>query len=450
MATTDVLVVEETPLRLKTKKRLFLRRPEFWMVLAAFVIRLAVMSFLYQERLNPDRDHWHFAGETGRIAKSIVEGRGFSSPLHADTGPTAWMTPLYPLLVAGVFKTFGIYTKASALVMLSLDNLFSALTCLPVFLITRKRFGDHAAQWAGWIWAFFPYAIYFSADFIWATTLTTLMLAWIFYSALSLMETASLRTWAGFGLLCGISALIDPVALSVAAPLAAWMVLGRAHERSKWIAPAVTALAVFAVVVSPWFIRNYQVFHKIIPFRDNIGLELYVGNNGETWHFAPGGFHPSDTPREWEEYQLEGELNYMQHKRVQALAFIEAHPGFFLRISLRRAFYMWTNFWSFSRRYLQAEPADPLNIFLCTMLTVFALAGLWRAFKEHWQATMPFAIALFCFPLVYYITHPEDYYRRPIDPVFVVLAVYAIHELFQRRGSGTAKDTKAMELASIV
>lgn len=39
---------------------------------------------------------------------------------------------------------------------------------------------------------------------------------------------------------------------------------------------------------------------------------------------------------------------------------------------------------------------------------------------------MPFAIALFCFPLVYYITHPEDYYRRPIDPIFVVLMVGAI------------------------
>jgi hypothetical protein len=28
------------------------------------------------------------------------------------------------------------------------------------------------------------------------------------------------------------------------------------------------------------------------------------------------------------------------------------------------------------------------------------------------------------FPLVYYLTHPEDYYRRPIDPLFVVLGVY--------------------------
>lgn len=410
------------------------------MVLVALVLRLAVVAFLYPERLNPDRDHWRFAGETGRIARSLAEGRGFSSPLHADTGPTAWMTPLYPLLLAGVFKAFGVYTKASALVMLSLDSLFSALTCVPVFLIARRTFGEQVALWAGWTWAFFPYAIYFSADFIWATTLTTLMLAWIFHAALFLDEFASVLRWAGFGLLCGVSALVDPVVLSIAVPITAWMLFRRARQRLRWLLPGAAAVVLFAAVVAPWFIRNYRAFHTVIPFRDNIGLELYVGNNGETWHFAPGGFHPSDTPREWTEFQQSGELKYMQHKRSQAIEFIQAHPGFFLRLSLRRALYMWTNFWSFSDRYLQAEPTDPFNIFLCTTLTILALLGLRLAFREDWVSAMPFAAALFCFPLVYYITHPEDYYRRPLDPIFVVLAVAGIvHFLAARNEERTRK-----------
>src|ERR1700724_795629 len=89
----------------------------FWMVVVALALRLAVVAFLYPERLNPDRDHWRFAGETGRIAQSMVEGRGFSSPFRGSTGPTAIMPPIYPSLLAGVFRLFGIYTKASALVM---------------------------------------------------------------------------------------------------------------------------------------------------------------------------------------------------------------------------------------------------------------------------------------------------------------------------------------------
>src|ERR1700730_11536153 len=164
----------------------------FWMVVVALALRLAVVAFLYPERLNPERDHWRFAGETGRIARSMVQGNGFSSPLRAPTGPTAWMTPVYPALLAGVFWLFGISTKASALVMLSLDSLFSALTCIPVFFIARRSFGERTAVWAGWAWAFFPYAIYFSADFIWVTTLATLVLALLFLAALHLEDSTRL------------------------------------------------------------------------------------------------------------------------------------------------------------------------------------------------------------------------------------------------------------------
>ena len=86
------------------------------MVLVALAIRLVVMGFLYPEQLDPERDHWRFGYENGRLARSIAEGRGFSSPLFEDTGPSAWMTPVYPYMIAGVFKVFGIYSTASAFV----------------------------------------------------------------------------------------------------------------------------------------------------------------------------------------------------------------------------------------------------------------------------------------------------------------------------------------------
>src|ERR1700678_4444089 len=131
------------------------------MVLVALVIRLVVMVFLLPEQLEPQRDHWHFGYETGRIAYSIVQGRGFGSPLFEDTGPTAWMTPVYPYIVAGVFKLFGTYTETSAVVLLSLNALTSALVCVVVFGIARISFGDRVAKWSGWAGAFCPYGTYF-------------------------------------------------------------------------------------------------------------------------------------------------------------------------------------------------------------------------------------------------------------------------------------------------
>jgi len=57
-----------------------------------------------------------FGPEVCSIASHIVRGQGFSSPFHQDTGPTAWVAPVYPYLVALVFRLFGIYSVASAIV----------------------------------------------------------------------------------------------------------------------------------------------------------------------------------------------------------------------------------------------------------------------------------------------------------------------------------------------
>src|ERR1700675_3107275 len=89
----------------------FKRFPWLAMVLVGISLRLIVAGFLYPEHLNPDRDYWRFAGEAGRIGRSLVNGQGFSSPFFGETGPTALMAPAYCYLVAAVFKTFGVYTK---------------------------------------------------------------------------------------------------------------------------------------------------------------------------------------------------------------------------------------------------------------------------------------------------------------------------------------------------
>jgi len=403
------------------------------MVLAGLVIRLIVVGFLYPERTDPARDHWRFGGEAGRIARSIALGEGFSNPLFGPTGPTAWLSPVFPYLLAVIFKFFGIYSKASALVALSLDSLFSALTCIPVFLIARMHFGEETALWAGWAWAFFPYGIYFSADFIWATSLTTLLMSLVFLSALRLESSSRISDWVLFGALSGFGALTDPVVLSVAPFLGAWMWYRRYRQKARWFAPGIAAVLAVVIVTAPWMVRNYRIFHKVVPFRSCLGLEVYFGNNQDSWHWGPPGYHPSDNEEEWKEYQQLGEIAYVSKKLDQGLDFINHHRGLYVWMTARRVVYLWTGFWSFGHRYLQEEPMDPPNIVFCTFLTLLTLAGLRRAWRNSRDVAMPYIIAFFFFPIVYYLTHPEDYYRRPIDPLFVVLAAYAVVSWRQER-----------------
>jgi len=410
-----------------------------WMVLAALLVRLAVLAFLYPERLNPDRDHWRFAGEVGRVAQSLVEGHGFSNPLFGETGPTAMVPPVYPYLLAGVFKYFGVYSKASAIVMLSLGSLFSALTCIPVYHLARIGFGEHAARWAGWTWTLFPYAIYFSADFIWPTVLTTLLLSLLLLYALRLEDSGGAGQCFGFGALSGLAALADPIVLAVLPILAAWSYYRRWKRGRPWVFPASAMAAGFLLLIAPWFIRNLATFHTFIPVRDGLGMNLHVGNNGDSQHFAPPGHYPSDSAAELNEYVQLGELAYVERKREQAMAFILRHQAWFALMTLRRAVYFWTSFWSFDRGYLAQEPFDPPNIVLSISMDVLAFSGLGLAFRKGSVAAVPLALVLFFFPMAYYVTHGRDYYRRPIDPVFVMLAAYAVTEWRSQRAAAAAE-----------
>jgi hypothetical protein len=395
------------------------------MVLVALALRLAVMVFQYPEQMNPVHDHFRFGFEMGRVARSIVQGKGFGNPLYEDTGPTAWMPPVYTYLLAGVFKLFGTYTKTSALVMLSFNCVASALNCLPVYFMARKSFGDRIGLWSGWAWAVFPYGVYFPSELIWPTTLATLMLSLLFMMVLYLADSDRLSSWIGYGLLWGLAALTEPGVVSVLPFISLWACYRLYRDRKRWFLCAAASSLAFFLAVGPWLVRDYVVFHQFVPLRDNLGLELRLGNSDDNSYLINKRLGPWSNP-EWDEFKRVGELNYMAEKKRQGMEFIGTHRALFVKTTLRRIVYVWTSFWSLDFARVNDEPLDRPNIFFCTSLTILAVLGFRRAYQADRAAAMPYAIALFTFPLVYYVTHNEMRYRRPIDPLMVVLATVAI------------------------
>src|SRR5882672_10041419 len=122
----------------------------FFIILIAFVLRLAVITIGHTYRITPRRDHFQFGWEMGRLARSIALGQGFSSPTDLPTGPSAWAPPVYPYILAGVFRLFGIYSPLSAWVILTCNSLFSALTCLTLYRIADKIYGNAVARTTAW------------------------------------------------------------------------------------------------------------------------------------------------------------------------------------------------------------------------------------------------------------------------------------------------------------
>jgi 4-amino-4-deoxy-L-arabinose transferase-like glycosyltransferase len=398
-------------------------RPYILMVAVALAIRIAVIPFLYGDWMDPFvLDHWAF----GLVARSLDTGHGFGNVFAVNSGPTAVLAPVYTYLLAGIFKIFGVETKASVIAALSLNSLFSALTCVPVFLLAKQAFNDRVAKWAGWGWVFSPYGIYYGADWAWSTCLVTLELCWLFFFAWKLEKSSRTRDWFLFGLFGGIAALTEPVVLSVVPFLGLWTLYRRYRQRQPWMVPLVAAAIAAIAVISPWIVRDYEVFHRVLPVRSGYGLELYIGNNGYSQRWVNSALQPNHSDAELGEYERVGEIAYMDHKLQQGKAYIRDHPAWFAGMTLRRALYMWTGYWSLDKSYLKDEPLDPPNIFVETTLTVLALLGLWRVFRLDFGLGMRFAIVMFFFPLAYYFSHPETYYFRPVDPLIVVLGAVAI------------------------
>jgi 4-amino-4-deoxy-L-arabinose transferase-like glycosyltransferase len=409
-------------------RRIFSNLPVYaWMVPIALAIRLAVVPFVYDEWMQPYFvAHW----EQGNVARALLAGHGFGSPFLSNQ-PSAIMPPVYPLIVAGIFGIFGIHTAASILATLALNCLLSSLACIPVFLMARRSYGRRAALWAGWAWAFSPYGIYFSAEWAWSTHLLLLCLCWMLYLAQGMEQSGKSTLWAGFGLLCGFAGLTEPSVLLLVPfllALAAWRL---ASAGKRWLLPGVVASLALAAAISPWMIRNAAVFHRFIPMRDSMGLEMWLGNNGDSEHWRSSELHPNHNPAELAEYNA-GEVAYMDHKAQQANTYIHGHPRWYAWMSARRALYLWTGFWSFSDSYLAGEPLDVANVPVASILTVMGFLGLFLSWRRHPFETIRYGGVLFLFPVMYYFSHPEAYRMRPIDPLIAILGCYAILQLRER------------------
>jgi 4-amino-4-deoxy-L-arabinose transferase-like glycosyltransferase len=383
----------------------------------------------------PTVDHERFGWEVGWTARSVALGHGFGSPFLPWTGPTALVPPLYTYLLALIFRLFGLYSTASAAVILSLNSIFSALTCVPLYFTVKRTLGDRVARLAGWAWVVSPFAIYFSADRVWEYALTALLFATCFWAAQELDLRESPLAWLGFGLLFGITCLSNPSVITTLPFLLLIPALKLRRTGGPWLRNGLIASLAFVVVCVPWTIRNQHQMHAETLIRDGFWLEFWAGNTGDTSNSNPGWAHPASNPVEMQLYRTLGETAYLAQKHQMAIAFVEHHPLFFAAVSVRRAVRFWTGFWSFRRGYLSVEPLDVPNFFFCTSLTLLMLRGLRRWWIEDRSAALPYLLLIAVFPFTYYFTHSSMDYRQPIEPQILILVVIGIFGLGTRNGS---------------
>jgi len=396
----------------------------FWIVTVGIVVRLGWIILAHTYRFKSAEENFGFGFEMGRIGAAIAAGRGFSDPFGPHTGPTAWEPPLYPYLTAGVFHVFGIYSRGSAFGLLTINSVFSALTCIPIFLIARRILSEKVAVGSAWAWVFLPNVIFWCTRWVWETSLSALLLATLFWLALTLEDRDGWLPWLEFGLLWGVAALNSTVLVSFLPAAGLWGWYHRARRGKSSMAGIALASAVFCACLTPWIVRNYETFHKFIFVRDNFGAELRMGNGpwaDGTWMQY---LHPTQDVYGLHQYEAMGELAYIAMRQKQATDYIKADYARFAGLCLKRFIYYWAGPPRLAQVWWLAQVKN--SLFLASSVLMFW--GLGRALRLRRPGAWLLFWLLLLYPAIYYVVFPNQRYRHPIEPEMCILGVFLLTE----------------------
>jgi len=367
-----------------------------------------------------------FLFESGNIAHSLATGGGFSSPFRIPTGPTAWMTPLYPLLLSVIMRIFGGYTFPSWVAAVTLNICFSTLACLPLFAAGRRIGGPSLGALAAWLWAIFPNAILLSFESLWDTSLSALLGATVLWATLRVSGSRRLLAWSAYGLLWGIVLMTNAALLSLMPFLLGWLFF-----RSRQFTRPALAAVIAGLCCLPWTARNYTIFHAVVPLRSVLGLQLWVGNNPKAKVIWLGEQHPINDTAERNRYIAMGEMAYMEEKRHDAIAYILGNPGREVALIAGRFVSIWAGGTPSPISDFFRNPSLWFRYVLLFNLAaaIGSLAGiiiLFRASNIYW---FPLAVYPVVFPFAYYLTLALPRYRHPIDPVLMLLTAVTLRSI---------------------
>ena len=426
------------------KKALRAAATSIWVILlVALALRL---GFLWQYRLIHPKQAVSvipFLFESGNIAHSLATGKGFSSPFRVDTGPTAWMTPAYPLLLAGIFRLFGAYTFGAWAAAVLLNILCCTLACVPIFYAGKRIGGVGLGASSAWLWAIFPNAILIPVESMWDASISALLVATILWATIALAESERMRDWYAYGLLWAVALMVNATLAALLPLLLGWLAY-RAHRANRpWARRAAAAVVIVMLCCIPWTIRNYRAFHHFVPLRSVLGLQLWLGNNDQTQDIFRGDLHPIYNATERASYIAIGEIAYMQEKRQEAVQYMLTHPTREGHLIGNRFISIWSGGTPNPMTDFLGTPSPWFRFILAfnLLVAVGALFGVVILFRSQNVVWFPVAVFPIVYPWAYYLTLALPRYRLPIDPVVLLLTAVALRQMIYGRKQAVAQST---------
>jgi 4-amino-4-deoxy-L-arabinose transferase-like glycosyltransferase len=178
----------------------------------------------------------------------------------------------------------------------------------------------------------------------------------------------------------------------------------------------VFSVFLFVILMSPWWLRNYNIFNQFVPFTTSSTFVLYSGNN--PMNISGGGIGGVDL-KDIEGIEKLTEIEKMKLYKKEALNFIKDNPNVFLKN-------MYTKFLRFWRLYPYAKEFTSKKYIILSLMSYgvvlfFALIGLVKFF-DKFIILLPIYLWISYMTFVHMVYISSIRYRLPIEPFLIIIA----------------------------
>ena len=417
-------------------------------VAAQFLPRLAALI----QRIRPTA--WISAAIILGIASRLLWATTFPTPPRSDTatyvglayklyrlgeysvvGTYAYWPPGYPFFLFAHFKVFGPHLWVAVLANLWLY----AATVVVVYVLARRLAGAAAARVATLAIALWPNYI-FTAGLFSKEALLILLLPLSIYLVLCAHEAlaAPVRIGAavGAGLALGMASLTQPSTQLLVAPILVFELL--ALTRWSGLVTRMGCIALgMAIVIGPWTLRNYRIFHQPVLISTNGGLNFYRANNPE----ATGAY----TPRGEYNLELFPEIEWSPMGYKLGMEWIRNNPLEFLSLAVRKQKLFLGDDASGAYETLRRDREDVDSRYVAFKLLsqlfwlglwVAILAGLWLGRKTEAAQNPRLALIFLTFLCLFAIHSVFESGGRYHTPLIALLALFASLSFYEPGETG--------------
>lgn len=358
------------------------------------------------------------------LAASLAAGRGFIyQDASAGTSQQFGRAPGYPMFLAAIGA--GRHDADSTPLRVKVaQSIVGAAGVWLIGLIAFRAAGPRAGALAAGIAAIYPPLVWFSSYVLSETLYSFVALASASVLQLSVDRAEAHRTdraggalALGAGVLTGAAVLVRPAMLFFLPLAVLWLIF----RRMPVLAVALVAGAV--AVVAPWTARNYRVHDRFVLVASEGGVTFWTGNHRLARGEGDLAANPDIKQAELEFRQAHAgvtpeELEPLYYR--DAVNYITNHPGWWLGLIARKAFYTLVPFGpSYALHSIRYRAASTLSYL---MILPFAWLGLRHLLGAD---TVPTALLLLASSavLVSLVFFPQERFRVPvIDPTLIICA----------------------------